>query len=73
MATTAELTEDLRKAHGKSCLTIRDVARYIGVNEHDARTMLKPVPYIITGEKGKGKRYPVREVAKMLYARQVKS
>ena len=70
--TCAEITEDLRRAHGKSCLSVSDVARYIGVNTREARSMLKPVPYIVTGEKERGRRYPVKEIAKMLYARQVK-
>ena len=70
--TRAQMTEDLRKAFGKSYLSIADVARYMGSNRDQAKHYLVGVTYIETGERCKGKRYHIRDVADMLFRRQVR-
>lgn len=72
MATKAEIANDLRHIFGKSCISITDVAKYTGVNWEQAKRDLEKVPYIITGEKNKGRRYLVIDVAKMLFVKQVR-
>lgn len=72
MATRAEIAEELRYVYGRSYLSNMDVARFMGVNKDQAKRKLASVPYVITGEKDCGKRYMVRDVAKMLFDWQVR-
>lgn len=72
MATRAEIAEELRHVYGKSYVSNIEVARHMGVNKDQAKRFLASVPYIMTGEKDCGKRYMVKDVAKMIFDRQVR-
>ena len=71
MATRAEIAEELRTVYKRSYVATIDVARFMGINKDQAKRALASVPYIVTGEKDCGKRYLVKDVAKMIFDRQV--
>lgn len=74
MATIAEITQDLRQTYKSAYLSATDVSTYMGVMQRDARRYLAEanVPYITVGECDRRRKYHVKDVSKMIFARQVR-
>jgi len=74
MPSKAGIIKDIRDVYGnKSYLSLVDVARYMGIDETEARGFIKSenVSYIQTGKK-RGKRYCTPDVAEMIFRLQVR-
>lgn len=70
MATKRAILEDLKRTYGPS-LTVTDVADYVGVNWAQAKRMLATIPYYVTGERDKRRKYLAIDIAEMVRDRMV--